>query len=151
MFNEVPYGPWREHVTCRRNSSIDPGFQLPKFGIKVSLSLHPFQVLWLIGPKMECLGQLLWQLCFLFAWYCLVLEWENGVNTKEKCEYNTKICRNRYLFSTQYSLSMVSFLNLTEEIRPRGSSERLYSFPSSMQFGLDAQLLTWCPLYLLKL
>ena len=92
--------PWplEMHVAGKQTNSIHPASQLPNFGIKVHLSLCPFQVLWLVSPKMECPGRWLWQLCSSPVSYCLVLEWENGVSTKKKCEYSMETCRSSYFF-----------------------------------------------------
>lgn len=92
--------PWplEMHVAGKQTNSIHPASQLPNFGIKVHLSLCPFQVLWSVSPKMECPGRWLWQLCSSPVSYCLVLEWENGVSTKKKCEYSMETCRSSYFF-----------------------------------------------------
>ena len=58
--------PWflEMHVAGKQINSIHPASQLPNFGVKVHLSLCPFQVLWSVSPKMECPGRWLWQLCY---------------------------------------------------------------------------------------
>ena len=92
--------PWflEMHVAGKQINSIHPASQLPNFGVKVHLSLCPFQVLWSVSPKMECPGRWLWQLCYPPVSYCLVLEWESGVSTKKKCEYSPETCRSSYFF-----------------------------------------------------